>query len=340
MASFLIHLISSADSGRFSSNEPGDYITRLDTDIFVPVGSKMACQELNFQCTHEQNEKEAKIEVIDWLYEHKPPKPKRVKLSKTSDPPVKPTPPPPTTSSPIPTIVSKSKFGLKTEVSLGSSIDLPNGEALCASLNYHIAKALPRMKKSRFKIFSFDRAQNTVYVSFPPLPYFYTLNLHSKTLELCGMEERAKKSDYTLIGQSKPADHYFITRDIKGQKVREKRYFIDSLKKELESKEEIHSYFLLPPKLSSQHSIYLYCDCIEDQIVSNSRAPLLRIVPLVPTTRRVTQNFGSSLQFVPLRTTTLRQLRIWMRDMWGNPIPFNSYTRLTLIIQPPSQPGQ
>ena len=69
MASFLIHLVSNGDSGRFVLNEPDDYTTRLDTDIFVPVGSRCAVMEANYQCTHEQDEKEAKIDVIDWLPE-------------------------------------------------------------------------------------------------------------------------------------------------------------------------------------------------------------------------------------------------------------------------------
>ena len=235
--------------------------------------------------------------------------------------------------------MSKSKWGRKKSFSLGR-LELPNAEALCSSLNVHIAKALPRLKKSRFKIFNFDRLQNVITVSFPTLPYLFSLKLNGKLLELVGMEKTSKPVDYTILGQSKPQDFYLYTfKNIKGETVTEKRYFVDGLKKKLVSKEQIHSYFLYPPKLASQHSIYLYCSIVEDSLISNSRAPLLRIIPLLPTTRRVTQNFGTSLQFVKLRTSRIREIRIWMADMYGIPLTFNSYTRLTLIVEPPPRPG-
>ena len=326
MASSLIHLISSGDTGRFVNNEPNDYITRLDSDLFVPIGSELACIEVSYQCTHEQDEREAKMEVIDWMVEHPKAKPKpkpKPKLGLAPDPP----------PTPIPIPVSTSKWGLKKSFTLGR-VDLPNAEALCASLNYNIGKIFPRLKRTR--IFTFDRTQNVIQVTFPKKPYRFTLILESRLLELVGMEPESHTVDRTIIGATKPADFFLYTyEDIKGEMVTEKRYFVDSLKEKLTSKESVHSYFLLPPKLSSQHSIYLYTDIVEDSLISNSRAPLLRIIPLLPTTRRVTQNFGTSLQFVKLRSTRIREIRIWMTDMWGIPIKFSSYSRLTLVVKPP-----
>ena len=339
MASCLIHLISSGDTGRFVDNQNNDYITRLDSDLFVPVGSRLACIEASYQCNHEQDEREAKMDVIDWLVEH-PPKAgvKRrrkvgVKRQRRRKPILSDDPNSPPTPIPIP--VSTSKWGSKKTFTLGRKIDLPNAETLCASLNYNIGKIIPRLK--RVKIFTFDRSQNAIFVTFPKKPFHFTLILHSRLLTLVGMEPESHSVDFTILGATKPANFFLYSYkdDIKGEMVTEKRYFIESLKEKLKSVESVHSYFLLPPKLSSQHDLYLYTDIVEDSLISNSRAPLLRIIPLIPTTRRVTQNFGSSLQFVKLRSTRIREIRIWMTDMWGIPIKFTSYSRLTLVVEPP-----
>ena len=321
MASYL-HLLSNSDVSRFSENEPGTFTTRLQQPLILPKGARVALEEISLQCAHTQDESAAKMEIIDWLFPIYEPEP--------------PTPEPPTpspTPTPIP-VKPKRKiiaYGKKFVVNL-SKIDVANGQQLVALINGEIWKVMPRAKQLKADLFSFNKEQNSIYLEFPKERYYFTIILYNKLLELLGMTHHTSPSkiSWFVVGETKPSVSY----QYKKGAVVETRKFDKSLADEIVSKEQRRNFFLYPPKLQSvATAILCYMDVVELQYFANTQIPLLRVFQSDATNARVTKNFGSALQFVPLRQNKLEQLTIYLRDLYGQPLNLTSYTRVTLAIR-------
>ena len=92
------------------------------------------------------------------------------------------------------------------------------------------------------------------------------------------------------------------------------------------------------------HPLMIYIDLIEPNIVSDTKAPLLRCVPFVSKlksgdiiTNGQYMNYQtfSNLQFRPLLKTSFHSIHIVLRDTSGEKIPFVSVgiTRLVLMFR-------
>ena len=69
-------------------------------------------------------------------------------------------------------------------------------------------------------------------------------------------------------------------------------------------------------------SLYVYCDIITHQLVGDTRAPLLRIVPVHGKPgENVTVTFDN-IQYRPTRGGTIQSIEVDIRDGAGDPIPF------------------
>ena len=291
MASYFIHLMSNADVSRYTQNTPSTFVTRLDQEIFAAPSSTLSLAEISLQCEHRVNETGAIIKLIDWLYP-----------------------------------CDDGLFGKLYEIDLGS-LELPSAEALVSHLNYHLYKCMPRLASKRAKIFDYDQAMNRITVNFPGTDYYYTLMLTAPVLPLLGMEKASKKTQYTIIGRSKPAKSYRFND--------ETRTFSAECSAAWKSVEQFSNYFTGPPRLSPVVEAMVYCSIICDQPVSHTRQPLLRVVSLRPTSERITEDFGGRLQPIALRQTRISEIRIWLRNLYGEPLNLSSYTRITLCLQAP-----
>ena len=147
------------------------------------------------------------------------------------------------------------------------------------------------------------------------------------------MIKKSTPKEFYIIGQSKSS--YFFEY-LKGTTV-EKRKFDKSIAAiQLVSHESSTNFFLFPPKLQSTTTALLaYADIVGLQYFANTQIPLLRVFQADPTNRRITINFGSSLQFVPLRQHRLQQITLYLRNLYGAELKLTSYTRATLAVRSP-----
>ena len=82
-------------------------------------------------------------------------------------------------------------------------------------------------------------------------------------------------------------------------------------------------------------TIYVYSDVVKHSIVGDKRAPLLRVVNVNP-------NLGDSqtvsfqpLIYQPVSKTSFRQIGVYLRDLTGQPIPFERGTvNVVLAFRP------
>ena len=83
------------------------------------------------------------------------------------------------------------------------------------------------------------------------------------------------------------------------------------------------------------HSLYIYTDIIEPCAVGDTRAPLLRVVPLDSSNGvfQCTRSF-SQVQYHPLKYTRLSTVEVDIKDSIGRPVPFERGTlMLTLHLR-------
>ena len=215
---------------RFKNNVPGTFTTRLNQSLHYPAGARLALEEISLQCAYKQDESEATMEIYDWLfpiYEPQPPQP---------------SPGPSPAPTPIP-VKPKGKiiaYGKKFLVKLGH-IDVANGNQLVALINGEIWKVMPRVKRQKASLFSYNKDQNCIYLEFPEKKYYYTIVLNYKTLELLGMLQHATKGEFFVVGRSKPeASYEFTTKD----GIKETRKFDKPLFKAIPSREQRKNFFL------------------------------------------------------------------------------------------------
>ena len=92
------------------------------------------------------------------------------------------------------------------------------------------------------------------------------------------------------------------------------------------------------------HSLMIYSDIVEYNIVGYTKPPLLRCVPfisklkggdIITTGKYMNYQTFSSLQFRPLLKNSFHSIHIDLRDTSGEKIPFVSFgiTRLVLMFR-------
>lgn len=69
--------------------------------------------------------------------------------------------------------------------------------------------------------------------------------------------------------------------------------------------------------------IYVYTDIIESQIIGNTHAPLLEVIPVQGNFGDIVQYSPRHLRFIPLRTNNLSTINIELKDSFGDPVAFN-----------------
>ena len=290
-----LNLFSSSEQSRFILNTNDKFVTRIEKELKISPGSTVTLQEISFKCSHEQFLTGAKLEIIDWLYYDE----------------------------------TTKKYGKKTTETI-DRVDIADGSSLANLLNYHIYKAVPSARTRKDRVFSFDKEKNVIWVIFPS-EYFYSIKFHGGLLSLVGwVDHKAKETEYAILGKTKK-DDYYIWKD------KSKRYFNDDCRGLWTSAESHCNYFQYSPSLADISSLFVYSNICADVFVASSHAPLLRIVPLpkIPTTRRVTLSFGSSLQRIPIRFESIQEIEILIRDINGEKVELGGYTRVCLLIEPP-----
>ena len=294
---YYVNIVSSGDATRFETNNPSSFTVRLPQALHCPEGSCAAIAEISYYFNHETTQSHAKLYILDWLV-----------LEEVSE--------------------EDKRYGKIYEVDLGKS-QLPSPLALVSQLNFHLIKHVPRFRG--LKIFDYDSATGRVTIEFPPLPYFVSLKLSHQLCVMVGMLERGggQKGDYAVIGQYKPEGSY----KYQGKK----RLFTEPCKHEWKSVEQISNYFLYPPHLSVINEMLVYSSITQEVPVNTVNVPLLRCIPLKNEVGRTTSNFGSSLQLIPLRQTTISEITIYLRNWEGQEFKLHDYTRICLLIRPPDR---
>lgn len=87
--------------------------------------------------------------------------------------------------------------------------------------------------------------------------------------------------------------------------------------------------------------LFIYTDIVEHQLVGNTKAALLRLLPLTQKLRNcklrentnVTSPSINELQFKPILTNTIPRIRIELRDEMGNMIPFMGDGRTAVTLK-------
>ena len=72
------------------------------------------------------------------------------------------------------------------------------------------------------------------------------------------------------------------------------------------------------------HSLYVYTNIIEPQLVGTTKAQLLAVIPAGERNELSTRYATNPIQYVPLRYDQLEMIEINIRDSVGDPIPFTS----------------
>lgn len=72
------------------------------------------------------------------------------------------------------------------------------------------------------------------------------------------------------------------------------------------------------------HSLYVYCDLLQHQIVGDRTVPLLRIVPVRGSLGSVITRTYENVQYMPAKAGQWRDIEIDIRDDSGEPIHFES----------------
>ena len=79
------------------------------------------------------------------------------------------------------------------------------------------------------------------------------------------------------------------------------------------------------PGIEQMHNLYVYCDILENVIVGDSSAPLLRIVEITRDLRRtMVHTMINTPLFVPVQKKSFDTISIWIMNNLGQPAPFPS----------------
>ncbi|KAJ8032371.1 hypothetical protein HOLleu_25885 [Holothuria leucospilota] len=72
------------------------------------------------------------------------------------------------------------------------------------------------------------------------------------------------------------------------------------------------------------HQLFVYTDIIENQLVGDSSAPLLRTIPVAGSFGTVVDIECQKREYHPVVSNLIPTIEIDIRDETGNPIAFNS----------------
>ena len=224
----------------------------------------------------------------------------------------------------------KKLYGKIYDIDL-SEAELPSPKALISQLNFHIMKHIPRIKQ---RIFDFDIFSGRVTVNFPRTRYYFTLMMSHQLCVLVGMEKpnQGNPLDFAILGATKPANEYKFKE--------EDRKFAPNCTGLWKSVESRQNYFKFPPSLSTVNEVVVYCNLVKETCVNTTRAQLLKVFPLHTLPGRISSNFGTNLQFIPLRQNKISEITILLRDWYGAPLRVQEYSRINLIVRPPERASQ
>jgi hypothetical protein len=92
------------------------------------------------------------------------------------------------------------------------------------------------------------------------------------------------------------------------------------------------------PRLDDMRALYVYSDCVQNQRIGDTSAPLLQVVPIVEGApgREMYMRYDKP-DFLPVSKTNISALEIKIADAFGKPIPFpddeNSVVTVRLIFR-------
>ena len=88
------------------------------------------------------------------------------------------------------------------------------------------------------------------------------------------------------------------------------------------------------------HTVYVYTDIVKNVVVGDTEAPLLRCTGVKNNSEEAmtTYNFPNPV-YVPLNTNYLKEVTIYLRDSFGDPIPFEYGEVVVLLGLRPIPPG-
>ena len=69
-------------------------------------------------------------------------------------------------------------------------------------------------------------------------------------------------------------------------------------------------------------TIYVYCDIVEPQIVGDTSAQLLKIIPVQGKFGDIIAKTFTNIQYVPIRTKSFEVVKVLFRNDTGDPVPF------------------
>ena len=293
-----IHVLSNASLDEFPSNDPTNFRCRLAEPLFIPIGSYVAVSELSIKYANvTKKDKGTKLDICDWLY---------------PDP-------------------EGRGFGKIFTIEL-PKLELPAASFLCFNLNKIIYEHVPRMKNNPSKLFYYNKTKNRIYVSFEKY-CFLTLKLHGELLTMLGaLAVHGTPRQYSVVGPTKP-DLEFTDR------AGNIRHFAPNCRGKWQSEMDGTSWFLFPPDLAVTDLLCLYSNLVEDQAINGSKASLLRFIAIdkVPDGERTTISYGSSLQYIKLKTNVLDEIHFEILDSIGRKVDLRSYSRICLHVKTPEQ---
>ena len=90
-------------------------------------------------------------------------------------------------------------------------------------------------------------------------------------------------------------------------------------------------YFRFQSQMEQIDSFIIYTDIIEDQMMGDTFASLLRFCPINGVSDRRVVNGFNIPHYMPLRTRCIPEIQIQIRDLWNNFIKFQTgFVRLKL----------
>ena len=88
------------------------------------------------------------------------------------------------------------------------------------------------------------------------------------------------------------------------------------------------------------HTVYVYTDIIKNIVVGDTEAPLLRCMAVKNKSQEdmMTYDFPNPV-YIPLNTNYLKEVTIYLRDSFGDPIPFDYGEVVAILGLRPIPPG-
>lgn len=88
---------------------------------------------------------------------------------------------------------------------------------------------------------------------------------------------------------------------------------------------------IITPKKVEIQNIYVYCDVIENVIVGDTQAPLLRIVDAKSEPNQVVYRYYDTPRYMPVRKKHFDSIEIDIRDDFGERVPFEGGKLVTTL---------